>query len=84
MLRLYVLADILGLTLTIIGALINTRGAIIEGEDAKKVAHTGGQHNHDLQHAVETQSRSARYGFRLIALGASLQIAATLLQAASP
>jgi hypothetical protein len=77
----YVLADVLGLSLTILGALINTRGAIIEGEDAKRVAHTAGDHNEHLENAVETQSRSARIGFRLIAAGACLQIVATVFQA---
>ncbi len=79
--RPYVICDVVGLAVTMSGALLTARGAYVEKKDLHKLGVTKREHNQELEHAFRDQSVKSIRGFVLIAAGSLLQIVATMLQA---
>lgn len=77
----YVICDVVGLAVTMSGALLTARGAYVEEKDVHKLGVTRKEHNHELEHAFRDQSVKSIRGFVLIAVGSLLQIVATILLA---
>jgi hypothetical protein len=72
---------ILGLLVSLLGAGLTASAVVIDEKTAEQLAATAWDKNEALKQALLDQSRAARNGLILVAVGSAIQIVGVILQA---